>query len=107
MAAAALLGGTLFSAADRMRPVTGSAGSVTKTLAVLPLTNGGADTADGYYVDGITDALTKQLGTLEGVRVPASPSAMRYRGSSKVPAGGIDGCDSRIGAPFANASAAK
>jgi TolB-like protein/tetratricopeptide (TPR) repeat protein/predicted Ser/Thr protein kinase len=85
VAAAVLLGGALFSAADRVRPATGSAGSIATTLAVLPLTSGSADPADEYYVDGITDALARQLGTLDGVRVLATPSTMRYRGSGKAP----------------------
>jgi serine/threonine-protein kinase len=47
------------------------------TLAVLPLRNETGDPAVNYYADGITDALTTQLGAASSVRVISRASAAR------------------------------
>lgn len=61
--------------------VFGPAPAPRTTLAVLPLENASGDPSEDYYVDGMTEALTDQLGALQDVRVVARGSARRYRGS--------------------------
>ena len=56
-------------------PVTGA---VTHAIAVLPFTSLG-DSAP-YLADGITEAVTRELGHIKGTRVIASNSAFAYRG---------------------------
>ena len=47
------------------------------TLALLPLGNATGDPGAGYYADGITDALTTQLGAAGNMRVLSRSSAAR------------------------------
>jgi serine/threonine-protein kinase len=49
-----------------------------RTIAVLPFTNIGGE--DAYLADGITEAVTRELGHIDGVRVIAANSAFAYRG---------------------------
>ncbi|CAN5823194.1 hypothetical protein BH24GEM1_BH24GEM1_25100 [soil metagenome] len=54
-----------------------------RRIAVLPFQNLG-DSADGYFADGITDAVRGKLTTIPpGMRVTASNSSAQYRGTSK------------------------
>lgn len=53
------------------------------TVALLPLHNASLDSSQDYFVDGVTEALIGQLGTIPDVRVISRNSAMRYRASSK------------------------
>lgn len=46
-------------------------------LAVLPLV--GDSSAEGFFADGITEALIGELGRVEGIRVIAPGTSMRYR----------------------------
>jgi serine/threonine-protein kinase len=55
------------------------------TLAVLPFENLG-DSADTYFVDGVTDEVRGKLASLAGLRVIASPSSRQYRHTAKPPA---------------------
>ena len=52
--------------------------SATRAVAVLPFTTIGGD--QRYLADGITEAVTRELGHIEGTRVIASNSAFAYRG---------------------------
>jgi len=56
-----------------------------QSLAVLPLTNLSADTLRSWYADGLTEALTTDLGRLRALRVVSRSSATSYRGTSKSP----------------------
>lgn len=53
------------------------------SLAVLPLTNMTGDSAQDYFVDGMTDELTTSLAQMSGLRVTSETSARHYRGTSK------------------------
>ena len=64
---------------ERSAPATpASAGPVTRAVAVLPFTIIGGE--EPYLADGITEAVTRELGHIEGTRVIASNSAFAYRG---------------------------
>jgi TolB-like protein/DNA-binding winged helix-turn-helix (wHTH) protein/tetratricopeptide (TPR) repeat protein len=53
------------------------------SLAVLPLENLSHDSAQDYFVDGMTDALRERLEDISSLRVISRTSSMHYRGSSK------------------------
>jgi serine/threonine protein kinase/tetratricopeptide (TPR) repeat protein len=54
-----------------------------KSLAVLPLENLTGDSAQDYFVDGMTDALITNLTKLGSLRVISRTSAMHYKGTHK------------------------
>ena len=54
-------------------------------IAVLPFENLG-DTADGYFADGVTDAVRGKLAGIEAFAVIARASSEGYRGATKPPA---------------------
>jgi TolB-like protein/tRNA A-37 threonylcarbamoyl transferase component Bud32/tetratricopeptide (TPR) repeat protein len=53
-------------------------------LAVLPFENEG-DSADGYFADGMTDAVHDKLTNVPGLEVIGSASSRQYRGTRKTP----------------------
>ena len=53
-----------------------------KMLAVLPFENRGPP-ADDYFADGLTEAIGLRLGGVRSLGVIASPSARRYKGTTK------------------------
>jgi serine/threonine-protein kinase len=65
-----------------------SPGSVSETdrpvLVVLPFENLGSE-EDEYFANGVTDAVTARLATLEGLGVISRTSAVQYRDSDKSP----------------------
>jgi TolB-like protein len=58
-----------------------SASARIESLAVLPLENLSGDAAQDYFADGITEALTTDLGKIGSLRVVARPSVMQYKGT--------------------------
>ena len=58
------------------RPVTGHI----RSLAVLPLANLSGDSLEAWYADGLTEALTTDLGRLRVIRVVSWEAAARYKG---------------------------
>jgi TolB-like protein/DNA-binding SARP family transcriptional activator len=50
-------------------------------IAVLPLGNLSGDSAQEYFAEGMTEALTTHLGTTRGLRVISHTSAMHYKGT--------------------------
>src|SRR5205814_4460120 len=60
-----------------------SASRQIKSLAVLPLENLTGDSAQEYFVDGMTDALITNLSKLGSLRVISRTSAMHYKGTHK------------------------
>src|SRR5207244_3633915 len=79
--AAALVWLVLSQPSDRRgrlwpRSVTGQI----RSLAVLPLTNLSGDSLESWYADGLTEALTTDLGRLRVVRVVSRDAAARYKG---------------------------
>ena len=57
---------------------------VDRSVAVLPLTNIGGDSAQEYLADGMTDELATALGKMPGVRIASRSLAGRYRGQRDV-----------------------
>jgi hypothetical protein len=51
-----------------------------KTVAVLPFVNLGADTSEEYLSDGMTDEIIDRLSKINGLRVVARSSVMKYKG---------------------------
>ena len=56
-----------------------------KSLAVLPFDNRSGDQGQDFYADGLTDELTTALARISGLKVIASSSTARYKGSDKRP----------------------
>lgn len=52
-------------------------------IAVLPFTNISRDQADEYFADGMTDELISSVSRVQGLRVIARTSVMRYKGATK------------------------
>ena len=52
-----------------------------RSLAVLPLANLSGDSAQEYFADGMTEAITTRLGNTPGLRVISHMSAMHYKGT--------------------------
>ena len=63
------------------RPVSGRV----QSIAVLPFTNLSADTLHAWYADGLTEALTTDLGRIRSLRVIARASVIPFRETSKSP----------------------
>src|SRR5206468_12707618 len=66
-----------------LRRPSASASRQIKSLAVLPLENLTGDSAQEYFVDGMTDALITNLSKLGSLRVISRTSAMHYKGTHK------------------------
>ena len=60
-----------------------SQGSATSTssVAVLPLSGVGGDTANAYYADGMTEAMISALAGVHGLRVTPRASAFALKGT--------------------------
>jgi eukaryotic-like serine/threonine-protein kinase len=65
------------------RPLMSPSG-VTQSIAVLPLTNVGGDSAQEYLADGMTDELATAFGKMPGLRVASRSLARRYQGRRDV-----------------------
>jgi TolB-like protein/Tfp pilus assembly protein PilF len=63
---------------QRSAPVT-----TTPMLAVLPFENSSGDTAQAFFADGVTEELITALGRIDGVRVIAAGTSMRYRNAAR------------------------
>ncbi len=62
-------------------PTSGvNAASSTRSVAVMPLSNFGGDTSDGYFADGLTEELTNAVAKLPGIRVIGGSSAAFWKG---------------------------
>jgi TolB-like protein/DNA-binding winged helix-turn-helix (wHTH) protein/Flp pilus assembly protein TadD len=68
---------------ERLRP--GPASQQIRSLAVLPFENLTGDSAQDYFVDGMTDALTTDLAQVGGLQVTSRTSAMRYEPGARKP----------------------
>jgi TolB-like protein/Tfp pilus assembly protein PilF len=54
-----------------------------KAIVVLPFENLSGDPEQEYFVDGMTDALSAELGKIKALRVISRTSAMRYKNTEK------------------------
>ena len=80
LAAAAIVAVVVFQREEPLLPASAASG-VSRTVAVLPFTTIG--NVDAYLADGLTEAVTRELGQIEGTRVIASSAAFEYRGRSE------------------------
>jgi serine/threonine protein kinase len=55
-----------------------------KAIVVLPFENLSGDPEQEYFVDGMTDALSAELGKIKALRVISRTSAMHYKDTDKV-----------------------
>lgn len=67
----------------RQRVFATSAPARIQSLAVLPLANLSGDPAQDYFADGITEALTTDLGQISALTVISRTSAMHFKGTNK------------------------
>jgi serine/threonine-protein kinase len=75
--------GVLFAWRSRGGQTSAPAGGPLR-LAVLPFENLG-DSADGYFADGVTDAVRAKLTGVPGLQVIGSSSSGQYRRTTKTP----------------------
>lgn len=54
-----------------------------ESLAVLSMDNLSGDPSQGYFADGMTEALTTELARIGALRVIARPSVVQYKGGQK------------------------
>jgi len=54
------------------------------SIAVLPLVNLSGDPEQEYFTDGMTEALTAELGRIKALRVISRTSAMHYKATDKL-----------------------
>jgi len=54
-----------------------------RTIVVLPLQNLSGDTAQDYFADGMTEALTTDLARIESLQVISRTSAIQYKAAKK------------------------
>jgi TolB-like protein/DNA-binding winged helix-turn-helix (wHTH) protein/Tfp pilus assembly protein PilF len=67
----------------RQRLLRASAATRIQSIAVLPLENLSGDPSQEYFADGMTEALTTDLGKIGELRVISRTSAMHYKGTRK------------------------
>ena len=73
-------------ARDRATGASGADTRADRSVAVLPCTNVGGDTAAEYFVDGITGELMGRLARVPGLRVTPRASVVSLRGRGLEPA---------------------
>jgi TolB-like protein/Tfp pilus assembly protein PilF len=81
-ALAALIAATLVYVVRSYRS-SSAVTSPIQSLAVLPLQNLSGDSAQEYFADGMTEALTTELAKLGALRVISRTSAMQYKAAPK------------------------
>ena len=57
-----------------------------RSIAVLPLDDYSADSAQAYFAEGMTDELTADLATISSLRITSRGSTMQFAGKSRPPA---------------------
>jgi len=65
------------------KSVAKSAVGPVKAIVVLPFENLSGDAEQEYFVDGMTDALSAELGKIKALRVISRTSAMHYKDTDK------------------------
>jgi len=66
------------------KPVSLPTAGPIKAIVVLPFENLSGDPEQEYFVDGMTDALSAELGKIKALRVISRTSAMHYKDTDKV-----------------------
>jgi TolB-like protein/DNA-binding winged helix-turn-helix (wHTH) protein/Tfp pilus assembly protein PilF len=83
VAAAVLIAAAVTNPGEwRARLFGGAAGPV-RAIAVLPLQNLTGDSAQDYFADGMTEALTTDLARMESLQVISRTSTMQYKAAKK------------------------
>lgn len=59
--------------------------NLAKSVAVLPLTNGGGDASQQFFSDGLSESLIDALSKVHGLRVIGRASSFQFRGSTEDP----------------------
>ena len=67
----------------RRRVFGGQPRTPIQSIAVLPLVNLSNDANQDYFADGMTEALTTDLGKISALRVISRTSVMQYKGTKK------------------------
>jgi len=67
----------------RFQPSAATVPDTIDSIAVLPFDNLMGDPEQEYFVDGMTDALTAELGKIKALKIISRSSAMRYKGTDK------------------------
>lgn len=73
----------LIVASQRQRLFALRTGHPIQSIAVLPLVNLSNDVNQDYFADGMTEALTTDLGKISALRVISRTSVMQYKGTKK------------------------
>jgi TolB-like protein/DNA-binding winged helix-turn-helix (wHTH) protein len=81
-AVAAALYLVLYFGARRWFSARRSGGPI-RSIAILPLDNYSGDAEQQYFTDGMTEALTAEMGKIHGLRVPSRTSVMLYKREKK------------------------
>jgi serine/threonine-protein kinase len=79
----AVIVGVLAVAASALELRTRATSGRIQSLAVLPLENLSRDKEQGYFVDGMTEALITDLAKINALRVVPRTSVMRYKDTPK------------------------
>ncbi|MHC4175846.1 MAG: protein kinase domain-containing protein, partial [Planctomycetota bacterium] len=66
------------------KPILQPTAGPIKAIVVLPFENLSGDPEQEYFVDGMTDALSAELGKIKALRVISRTSAMHYKDTDKV-----------------------
>ena len=85
LVAVVLLGSLIVASAGgfRHRVFGGRGRTSIQSIAVLPLVNLSNDISQDYFADGMTEALTTDLGKISALRVISRTSVMQYKGTKK------------------------
>lgn len=80
--AGALLLALYFGGARSWMLARRAAGPI-RSIAILPFDNYSGDPEQQYFTDGMTEALTAEMGKIHGLRVPSRTSVMFYKREKK------------------------
>jgi TolB-like protein/DNA-binding winged helix-turn-helix (wHTH) protein/Flp pilus assembly protein TadD len=80
--AAVLLLALYFGVARRWLSPRRAPGPI-RSIAILPFDNYSGDAEQQYFTDGMTEALTAEMGRIHGLRVPSRTSVMLYKREKK------------------------
>jgi TolB-like protein/DNA-binding winged helix-turn-helix (wHTH) protein/Tfp pilus assembly protein PilF len=78
----ALLLALYFGGARRWISARRATGPI-RSIAILPFDNYSGDPEQQYFTDGMTEALTAEMGKIHGLRVPSRTSVMLYKREKK------------------------